>query len=542
MSANERRYITTPLYYVTARPHIGHAYTTILGDVMTRYFRQKGEKVVFLTGTDEHGQKIEQAAEKNGVEPKAFVDEVAEIYRETWRKIGITNDIFYRTTDANHVRSVQHALQFLKDKGDIVFREYEGYYCVGCEGFLTETEMTEDHVCKTHLKPTEKRKEGNYFFLMSRYHEKLVAHYEKNFNAIRPEQYRNEMLSFLKQPLEDLCISRPKDRLKWGIELPFDKNFVTYVWFDALLNYLVATGWPDQKKFDRDLWSQANHLIAKDILKAHAIYWPTMLLALEVPIFKELHVHGYWLMNQHKMSKSIGNVVSPVEIEEKLGRDSLRFYMMREMSFGLDSSYSVELMVQCLNAYLANGIGNLTSRVLSIAVKNFTNGLDVPEARFQVDEKVLLEARKKTFSEFTTEFESLRYHHALKAWSELVTACDLYINAKKPWALAKDPAQRDELEVVLAVCARVIETLGVLIYPVLPNLSADLLKALGAMGPGESVRQVSTALDDRKHYALAPEVPRLFNRIQLPAEEGDEQQPAQKNAKPQKQPAKKSES
>lgn len=518
MSKPAASYITTPLYYVNARPHIGHFYTTMLADVVKRHRVQRGRPTTFLTGTDEHGEKIEQIATAQNIDVKKFVDEVAADFQTTWQKLGLDFDIFYRTTDVAHESAVQYALQTLKDRGEIVFREYEGMYCVGCERFLTDNEVTADGACPDHKKKPEPRKEANYFFLMSKYRDQLLAHYEKNPNAIRPENYRNEILSFLKQPLGDLCISRPKERLKWGIELPFDSKFVTYVWFDALMNYLVATGWPGKSalpsspEWNKELWSSVNHFIAKDILKTHAIYWPAMLMALEAPVFHELHTHGYWLIDGSKMSKSLGKVIRPLEVEEKYGAETLRFYLMREMSFGLDSTFTLEAYVNCINAYLANGIGNLVSRVYTLCVKNFKGTFT--EASLTAVDLAALAKRQGMLETWNASFEELKYQNALKAWSELVTSVDLYVNEMKPWALAKDPEQTERLQTVLGVCLRLIQTLGVVIYPVLPKASAAILESLGVSVFGAPDLQL--ALENRCEYKLGTEVPKLFMRVQLP--------------------------
>lgn len=503
-------YITTPIYYVNARPHIGHFYTTMLADVLKKHQIQRGIEVTFLTGTDEHGEKIEQMAKSQNQPVREFVDSVSKIFEETWKTLGIDYDIFYRTTQPDHGKKVQHALQYLKDRGEIVFREYEGNYCVGCERFLTDSELNADGLCPDHLKKPEKRKEANYFFLMSKYQQQLISHIQKHKDFIQPENYRNEVLSFLKQPLGDLCISRPKSRLTWGIELPFDDQFVTYVWFDALMNYSNAMGWPDS--FNVDLWKECTHLVGKDILKTHAVYWPTMLMSLGIPLYKSLQVGGYWLMSGSKMSKSLGNVVRPVEVEEKYGQDTLRFFLLREMSYGLDSSFSLEGYVHSINAHLANGIGNLVSRVFTLCLKNF-KGKFTAESLTEADKK-LLSHRKTTVEAWNTAFEELKYQNALKAWSDLVTHVDLYVNEMKPWALAKDPSQTDRLQTVLGVCLQMIQTLGVLIYPVLPHASREILKSLGV--EASPAAGIGLAIQDRFEFRLGSEVPKLFMRVQLP--------------------------
>lgn len=519
------RMLTTPIYYVNATPHLGHFYTTMLADTLTRHFLQRGETVFFLTGTDEHGQKVEDMAKKQGESSKAFVDKISAAFKDTWDQCGLQYDRFYRTTEPNHIKAVQHALQTLKDKGEIVFREYEGLYDVGSERFVKESELTPEGLCPDTLTKPEMRKESNYFFLMSKYQARLIAHYEGNPDALQPAHYRNEVLAFLKgMPLEDLCISRPKDRLNWGIELPFDQNFVTYVWFDALLNYLVATGWPGEGKggtasgpWNRALWESVTHFIAKDIVKAHGVYWPTMLMALDVKLFKQLQVHGYWMVGATKMSKTIGNVVRPLEIKEKYGLENLRFYLLREMSFGLDSTFTLEAFIQGSNAHLANGIGNLASRVLTICSKNLGGTLTFSESDQNEGDRALLAKRAETLKEWDAAFGELKYQNALKAWCELVTACDLYINDNKPWALAKDPSQAQRLKVVLGVAMMVLRTLGVLIYPVLPEASRSLLKSLGHdVGTDRKGPDLRLALSESREFSLVGDVPKLFARLQMP--------------------------
>lgn len=323
------------------------------------------------------------------------------------------------------------------------------------------------------------------------------------------------MLSFLKQPLGDLCISRPKERLKWGIELPFDSNFVTYVWFDALLNYLVATGWPEAI-WDRELWESVNHLIAKDILKAHAIYWSTMLLALGIQPARELHVSGYWLVDGTKMSKSLGNVIRPLEVEEKFGRDTLRFYLLREMSYGLDSTFTLEGYINCINAHLANGIGNFVSRVYTIAKKNLDT-VSFEEVELIEADRRLLSLRAATRETWDLGFKELKYQNAVKVWSELITACDLYVNEMKPWSLAKDPTQTRRLHVVMGVCLRMIQFLGVLIAPVLPHAAQEIARALKL--DISSLEKIESGFEDRTCFELVSETPKLFMRVQLPEAE-----------------------
>nr|HPR03980.1 methionine--tRNA ligase [Deltaproteobacteria bacterium] len=345
-------YVTTPIYYVNARPHLGHVYTTVIADVLARFHKLLGEEVFFLTGTDEHGDKIMETARGLGTTPRALADENSQRFRDLWPLIQVENDRFIRTTEPEHVRTVQRILQEVYDRGDIYFGEYGGHYCTGCERFMTETEMV-DGMCPIHQKPLTFVQEQNYFFRMEKYRPWLIDHIARNPDFIRPERYKNEVLGMLRDPIDDLCISRPKTRLSWGIELPFDKDYVCYVWFDALINYLTGIGYPDGERFG-EFWSQAQHLVGKDILKPHAVYWPTMLKATGVEPYRNLNVHGFWNVDATKMSKSLGNVVDPLEMKDKYGVDAFRYFLVRDMVFGLDSNFSEEALIERYNADLAN--------------------------------------------------------------------------------------------------------------------------------------------------------------------------------------------
>ncbi|MDL2260563.1 methionine--tRNA ligase, partial [Deltaproteobacteria bacterium OttesenSCG-928-K17] len=355
-----RFYATTPIYYVNAKPHLGHAYTTIITDSITRFYKLTGYDARFITGTDEHGDKIVQAADKNGQSPAQYADYISGLFRGTWPKLEINNSDFIRTTEERHKKAVARFLDIVHQKGDIYYGSYGGYYCFGCERFYTEKELV-NGACPDHQTKPEYIAEENYFFRMSNYQDWLIDHIKKNPDFVRPERYRNEVLGLLRDPLDDLCISRPKSRLTWGIDMPFDDKFVTYVWFDALISYISSMGWPDDAGFG-DWWGTAQHFIAKDILKPHAIFWPTMLKSAGLPIYKHLNVHGYWQMGQAKMGKSVGNVVDALGLADTYGVDAFRYFLARDMVFGLDSEFIEDALVGRYNADLANDLGNLWQR------------------------------------------------------------------------------------------------------------------------------------------------------------------------------------
>ncbi len=343
----DRIYITTPLYYVNAEPHLGSAYTMILTDTLARYYRAKDYETFYLTGTDEHGDKIAQAAASAGLEPKAFTDKISATFRAVWDECGFSYDHFIRTTDDYHISYVQEVLDTVYQSGDIYFDRYSGLYCFGCERFYTDKELVNGK-CPDHLIEPKLIEEENYFFRMSKYQDHLLRHIETHPQFIRPEGYKNEVLAMLREPVEDLCISRPKSRLTWGIELPFDKRYVTYVWFDALINYVSAlkrTGEGDFEKF----WPEAQHFIGKDIVKPHGVFWPTMLLAAGLPLYKHLNVHGYWTVEGKKMSKSLGNTISPLEMmKPPIGMDAFRYFVLRESVFGQDADFRRESLIGTL--------------------------------------------------------------------------------------------------------------------------------------------------------------------------------------------------
>ncbi|MDX9834585.1 MAG: methionine--tRNA ligase [Desulfobulbus sp.] len=473
-------YVTTPIYYVNAMPHLGHAYTTIVTDAYSRFRRLCGDDVRFQTGTDEHGEKIVEAAAQAGETPRQFADRFAAAFRETWPLLHVEPDYIIRTTAPDHVRTVQNILQLVHDRGDIYFSEYSGLYCRGCERFLTEKELI-DGQCPDHLVEPLPISEQNYFFRMSRYQDWLVDHIKTHPEFITPERYRNEVLSFLSEPLEDLCISRPTSRLTWGIPLPFDENFVTYVWFDALINYLTGIGYPGASDFGR-YWAVAEHVIAKDILKPHAIYWPTMLRAMGLEPFRRLHVHGYWNVDATKMSKSLGNVVRPGELVSAYGVDTVRYFLLREMSFGLDSSFSSEAVLARHNADLANDLGNLFSRSLTMIDKYAGGRVPAfdPTATETPADRELREAMATMLRQYREAMNGFRFHKALQAVWEVIGLLNRYIVTNAPWELIKDEEQTaTRLPVVLRFLAEALWKIAVVLGPVMPETATKMAVALG---------------------------------------------------------------
>lgn len=465
-------YITTPLYYVNAEPHLGHTYTTILADTLKRYYQSIGYEAFLLTGTDEHGDKIAHAAQANGTDPKLYADRISEIFRSTWDRCGIAYDHFIRTTDTYHKEFVQKVLQKIYDAGDIYFGEYGGFYCYGCERFYTEKELV-DGKCPDHQKAPDYISEKNYFFRMGTYQERLIHAIQSRPDFVRPERYRAEVLAFLREPLEDLCISRPTTRLQWGIPLPFDSSYVTYVWFDALLNYVSALEYRGTETFE-SFWPKANHLIAKDILKPHAIYWPTMLMAAGLPLYDHLNVHGYWVMDSGKMSKSLGNVIRPLEMKARFGMDAFRYFLLREMAFGQDAKFSEEALVTRINADLANNLGNLVSRVLAMQQKYFAGVMQPLSADWAPEDIELRDKFAQAENELRDYMNELQFHRALEAIWSAIDHANRYIVQTAPFTMIKVANKKARVGQVLHHLLEVVRTLARLLAPFLPETAVEL--------------------------------------------------------------------
>ncbi|MEW6294914.1 MAG: methionine--tRNA ligase [Candidatus Diapherotrites archaeon] len=468
-------YITTPLYYVNDRPHIGHAYTTIAADVYARYKRMKGLKVFFLTGTDEHGQKVEGAARNAGKSPKEFVDSIALEFKKLWELLNIKYDYFIRTTDPEHEKAVLKFFNKVNDAGDIYLGEYKGYYCVPCETYYTASQLIEADKCPDCRRPVQLMTEPSYFFKLSKYEKKLLEHIERNKEFIEPEARKNEVINFIRQGLQDLSISRTST--KWGVQLPKDKKHVLYVWFDALLNYITAPGYgSDSKKFN-SIWPADLHLMGKEIVRFHAVIWPAMLLSAGIELPKRVFGHGWWTVEGQKMSKSLGNMVDPIEVSRKYSVDAFRYFLLREVPFGSDGDYSEKALVQRINSDLADDLGNLLNRTIAMIQKYF-NG-EIPEAK-KLNEKELQlkEFTLKKAREADLFLEKLEFSKSLYCIWEIISSANSFINEKKPWELAKK-TEKEELASVLNTLAETLRVISLLLYPYIPETAEKIQLQLG---------------------------------------------------------------
>lgn len=449
-------FITTPIYYVNAKPHIGHMYTLIAADVLARHHRAIGDQVLFSTGVDENSQKNVEAAQKQGMEPQAYVDQMAAAWKETFDALGCTYDTFIRTTSQEHERAVRAMVAAMEEAGDIYLGDYEGYYCVGCEEFIAKKDLF-DGKCPIHKTEPKVIKEQNYFFRLSKYRAQLLAWYEDRPDAIEPTSARNKMLAYIRDEMEDISISRQAQ--EWGIRFPKDEKHAVYVWFDALINYLTVTGYPNPGY--QKLWPADLHLIGKDIIKFHCAIWPAMLLSANLPLPNKIFAHGFFTVNGEKISKSLGNAIDPRELLQEYPLDAIRYYLLREIPFGNDGDFSFERLKERYNSELANGIGNLVSRTLTLVEKN------CPDLTFQ----------KKNTVDVSKYLETLSFDRALtEIWQE-VTRLDGVIDQKKPWELAKEE-KHEQLRAVLADVASGIWGIGQALTPILPETAATIQNLL----------------------------------------------------------------
>jgi methionyl-tRNA synthetase len=549
---NNTFYITTPIYYVNDVPHIGHAYTTVAADVLARHYGQWGYDVFFLTGVDEHGQKVQQAASKIGIPPQEYCDRMFPSFKNLWQRLNISNDAFIRTSDPPHKAYVQSKLKQLYDNGEIYQSDYTGWYCTFDERFWTEKDVTEG-LCPDCRRPVEKLSEKNYFFKMSLYQQNLqryiLHHYTPPDPYIGPESRCNEVIGFLRKPLEDLSISRPKSRLSWGIELPFDPNYVTYVWFDALVNYISALTYlspqvgQDPNASFQHYWGQERsgtdihkvvHLVGKDILTTHAVYWSTMLMALKLPLPTTIYAHGWWTVDGEKMSKSRGNVVDPNSIIDEFGVDAFRYFLLREVPFGQDGDFSKSALIGRINSELADGLGNLLSRTLTM-IERFCGGR-IPRVKAEVitlGEIEFLQATGELNATAKDHIEQLRFNRALEAiWELILQHCDQYIEKNAPWKLAKKPEDREKLEKVLFNVANSLAFSIRFLYPFMPNTAFEIARQLGLKPQLVGRRLVHSELTPGTQIAKGNP---LFPRIETTADSAASRetgQPRQKKGEP----------
>ncbi len=474
-------YVTTPIYYVNDVPHIGHAYTTLAADVLSRYKKMQGFDVFFLTGSDEHGQKVEKAANTAGETPLELADRVVKRFQSLWEKLNISYSDFIRTTQERHKKGVSHLFEKVMAKGDIYLGEYEDWYCTPCETFWTETQLI-DYKCPDCNRPTEKLKEESYFFRMSKYQEALLAHIEANPDFIQPKSRRNEIISFVKEGLRDLSVSRTT--FKWGIPVPGNGDHVIYVWFDALTNYITALGYPEDTEKFKDFWPADVHLIGKDILRFHTVYWPTFLLSADLPLPKKVFAHGWWTVEGQKMSKSLQNVVEPNMLIDKYGVDAVRYFLLREVPFGLDGDFSHQALVHRINSDLANDLGNLLNRSTAMINKYFGGTVREPGELAEID-KAYQAKTEEMLNAVEACMDDLAFSKALQSIWEVISAGNKYIDETAPWTLAKDPGQADRLATVMYSVLESQRIVYHLLSAFMPETAERGLRYLGY--EGESV-------------------------------------------------------
>lgn len=512
MSEKKTFYLTTPIYYPSGNLHIGHAYTTVAADAMCRYKRLQGYDVMFLTGTDEHGQKIQRKAEENGVSPKEYVDEIVAGIKELWEKLDISYDDFIRTTEERHKKIVEKIFTRLVEQGDIYLDEYEGLYCTPCESFFTERQLVDGN-CPDCGRAVEKVKEESYFFRMSKYVDRLLQYYEENPGFIQPESRKNEMINnFIKPGLEDLAVSRTS--FDWGIKVPGDPKHVIYVWIDALTNYITALGYgTDNDSKLKKYWPADVHLVGKEIVRFHTIYWPIILMALDLPLPKKVFAHGWLLMKDGKMSKSKGNVVDPVTLIDRYGLDALRYYLLREVPFGSDGVFTPENFVERINFDLANDLGNLLNRTVAMISQYFDGVIPIYQGSNNEYEKSLLEVNKEEHQKYEEAMEEMQFSVALTSVWNIISRANKFIDETMPWKLAKDESKRSELESVLSHLAETLRRIAILLKPFLTQTPKKMFEQLNIqdekLQSWESLNEFGVIPEGTKVQKGKPLFPRL---------------------------------
>lgn len=514
----ERFYISTPIYYPSDHLHIGHAYTTVVADSLARWNKFAGREVLFVTGSDEHGQKIQRIANAKGVKPQAYVDEIVSTFQKLWKRLNIEYDDFVRTTEERHHKAVQNVFQKVYDKGDIYKSTYKGWYCTPCETFWVENKL-EDGNCPDCGRPVELLEEESYFFKMSKYADRLLKHIEEHPEFIQPEARRNEMVNFIKSGLEDLCVSRTT--FNWGIPVPIDEKHVIYVWFDALTNYLTAAGYPDNTEQLSKWWPADVHLVGKEIMRFHTIIWPIILMALDLPLPKTVFGHGWLLFDNDKMSKSKGNVVDPNLLIDEFGVDPIRYFLMREVSFGQDGNFSRRALIERTNADLANDLGNLLNRTLAMLNKYFKGVVPEPQDQNELDQE-FAQFADGIGSTVDQHLTNLKLNEGLAKIWQLVGKANKYIDERAPWALAKEEATHGELATVMYNLVEALRVVALLVKSFLPETGAKIWAQLGIEDSIEGASLADTKFGLLKAGTVTQKGDPIFPRIEVKDEEDEE--------------------